>query len=1498
MRRILKWTGIVLAVPILLFLTLSFLLYLPPVQDFAVRKVAAYVSEAMGLDVSVGRLRLRFPLDIDLQDFAARDSLGDTIAMARSLVVDLDLTHALHGRVGVEGIGLTDVQADTKDLIATVRVSGRFGKLSLRDDVDLPTCRVAIDEVVLSRADVAIVLRDTVTAKDTTSTVIPWTIDVGRAEIDASRLRLCLEAASLDISAALQHLEAGDAHIDLGRQRYAVGTFEGRLADMAIGGKTDIRLPDATLATDSIAFDAEAMHLDIAALRLRSASSRIDGAVAMDIKAFTPSAGGRLTASVDARVGREDMAWALLMADSTALAPFAREWPLAALHLTLSADGNVDSLRLTRLDATLPGTLDLQARGAAFSILDAAGRGADVSLNAHSGDMSWLLRAVGADTRTLRLPSAELVAEGHIRGTDMNVKARLDEGDGSVLLQAQASVPDWRTSAMTYDAAVGVRQVDVRHFLPTDSIGHVSATVALSGSGTDIYAATTTLDADVQVSQLVYGRRFDLSGIGLLASVSNGQGRATLTSDNSLMRCRAEVAAMLERRLSGLTFGLDLTSADFYALGITDHPLSVGACFHIDGTTNLSDHHAIDGSINDITLTTADTLFRPEDITLRALLRPDTLHAYVASGDLYVTVDTDKGYERLLQQSSRFTAELQRQWAARRFSLDALRRELPKADVHASVGTANPAFGMLKANGIAFDMANVDFTLSPEEGMNCGGQVYGLKTEGVQLDTVAFFAFQDTTGLSVEARVRNGRRNPQFRFDTRLSAVLTDTGSVARLRYIDERGRTGIDIGLRASIADESLQLSIAPRDPILGYRTFHANADNYLRLLRRNRIETDIKLVSDDGTGLNLYSTPNADALQDLTLGLQHINIGRLISVVPYAPKLTGMLDGDVHLQQHDKSITLSADVTANTLTYETAALGQVGLQAVYLPNADGSHYIDGSLTHDGMPVATIGGTLGKSSGSAATPLDINLGLERFPIKLANGFIPTGDAAAKTPVAVLSGFLMGDVHLGGTTARPDVDGVVHTSDVRIRSDLYSIGLRLDDSDIRLDDSRLTIDSLRFYASGKQPLVMAGTADFARLDRIALDMNVTARNYELINARKTAGALAYGRVYVDCNAMVRGTLNDLRIMGSLKVLPETDATYVLTDSPLSTDDQLAGLVDFVDFSDTIRVGQKPETVRPKHINLIMSVDIADAAQLHCMLSSDGNNYVNIEGGGTLTMTYSPERNLQLNGRYTVNSGKLKYTMMVIPLVEFAIKNGSYVEFRGPIANPHLNLSATERLRTTLTENGQPRSVAFDVGLALTQTLDNMGLEFTIEAPEDMMVQNELASMSAEQRGRVAVTMLATGMYITESTSSTDGGFSGQNALNAFLQSQISNIAGKALKSVDLSLGMEQGTTATGAMTTDYSFRFAKRFWGNRISVIVGGRVSTGQDAVNDEKTIIDNLTIEYRLDKSATRYVNVFYKKNTQSLLDGEVLEMGAGLVLRRKTNRLGELFLFRNKSE
>jgi hypothetical protein len=177
------------------------------------------------------------------------------------------------------------------------------------------------------------------------------------------------------------------------------------------------------------------------------------------------------------------------------------------------------------------------------------------------------------------------------------------------------------------------------------------------------------------------------------------------------------------------------------------------------------------------------------------------------------------------------------------------------------------------------------------------------------------------------------------------------------------------------------------------------------------------------------------------------------------------------------------------------------------------------------------------------------------------------------------------------------------------------------------------------------------------------------------------------------------------------------------------------------------------------------------------------------------------------------------------------------------------------------------------------------------------MQNQLAQMTAEQRGKTAVSLLATGMYLNDDMlSAGTGGLKASDALTAFLQSEIQNIAGNALRTVDLSVGMESGVSATGANTTDYSFQFAKRFWGNRISVIVGGRVSTGVGATNTAESFIDNVAVEYRLDKSSSRYVRAFYDRSTRDPFEGQLTKTGVGLVLRKKTNKLGELFIFRSK--
>ena len=184
----------------------------------------------------------------------------------------------------------------------------------------------------------------------------------------------------------------------------------------------------------------------------------------------------------------------------------------------------------------------------------------------------------------------------------------------------------------------------------------------------------------------------------------------------------------------------------------------------------------------------------------------------------------------------------------------------------------------------------------------------------------------------------------------------------------------------------------------------------------------------------------------------------------------------------------------------------------------------------------------------------------------------------------------------------------------------------------------------------------------------------------------------------------------------------------------------------------------------------------------------------------------------------------------------------------------------------------------------------MGLEFLIEAPDDISVTNQLSGMSVEERGKLAVTMLTTGMYLV------DGNTSGlmNSALSSYLQSEINNITGNALRSLDLSIGVDNATDATGAMHTDYSFKFSKRFWNNRLRIEVGGKVSTGNEVAQQNQSFFSNVTFEYRLSEASNKYLKVFYDRSTYDWFEGEVGEFGVGFLWRRKLDRLKDVFNFK----
>ena len=117
------------------------------------------------------------------------------------------------------------------------------------------------------------------------------------------------------------------------------------------------------------------------------------------------------------------------------------------------------------------------------------------------------------------------------------------------------------------------------------------------------------------------------------------------------------------------------------------------------------------------------------------------------------------------------------------------------------------------------------------------------------------------------------------------------------------------------------------------------------------------------------------------------------------------------------------------------------------------------------------------------------------------------------------------------------------------------------------------------------------------------------------------------------------------------------------------------------------------------------------------------------------------------------------------------------------------------------------------------------------------------------------------------------------------------------RTVDINVGITDLEDATtGDTYKNYSFSFTKRFWNDRLKVIIGGEVNNNANAPANE-SFINNVSLEWKISNSGNRYLRLFYDKNYESILEGEIIETGVGYVYKRKLSNLNELLIFNKKN-
>ncbi|MFR1235949.1 MAG: translocation/assembly module TamB domain-containing protein [Barnesiella sp.] len=1213
-----------------------------------------------------------------------------------------------------------------------------------------------------------------------------------------------------------------------------------------------------------------------------------------ELSADLSAGGGLLTSDYNAPVSARINAW-ISLNDISSFYGDTKKYtqslsPASRINMNLTATGSLKRLNLSELKAELPSHFLLHLSGNAQNITEPKKLSASVQLNGNFTNMGFI-RYMVPDTalqNRLSIPSLTLKGEAKVLPDDMTAHLICYAGKGKLALEGSYS-----PQKELYDATLSLDSFPLFRFLPKDSLGYISSQIEANGKGFDFLSGKTTAQISAKIRQLQY-KAYDFNGIQADVSLADNRLIAGITSLIPDLKAHLEFNGYISKQKYTGNLTGNIPHMDLQAVKLSTTPLKGSMNFSIKGNAALPDQiYDLEAKITKLELLADKAEINFEQLLLKAETDSTHIKGNLRSGDMSIDFSAPSGPNNFLSAINRTIPILNEQVNNKRLDIESLQHAMPDFSLSVNAARKNLLNQYLSSMGMNFH--NLNLKAENDSLLNLSAGIDRFQVSGIILDTVRMKVNESNERLYYHLNIRNRPDNllgQTAAFD--LDGYVSGNSSQFLCIQKNQQGNEGFHIGCKASLQDSLLRISFFPNQPIIGFESWNLNEDNFFEYKFGEHFDANIRLEHNDRHLIVETQHKNGFNFQEaLHVDMKGVDIESWLQLSPFAPPVAGLLSANLLLNFPQNTTNVKGSLGIENLKYDKQRIGTVNMEIAYQLDSIGRQQAALNMDIDGKEVARIGGYY---AGNSPEPLNITLKLNQLPLSTANPFLP-GD------MAHLQGGLNGEISVTGKTESPLLNGWLQTDTTAFSVPMIGTSYNLSDNKILIDEGILHFDEYSVTGPNQKPLYVSGDINLKDFSHIYTDLRLHASEFQPIRVDKNSKSMVYGKAIIDLETTVKGPLDRLTIRGNVDLLNGTEVTYVMRDSPLELKQQENNMVTFVAFNDSTAI-EETDSI-PKNtiigMDILMNLNIAPSVKMAINLSADGSNRIDLEGGGSLTYTMNTLGDSRFTGKYVLSGGYVRYNPPIISQKLFKIQQGSDVTWNGNMLDPILNITAIETLRTSVTEENQnSRIVNFDISIEIKNTLERLSVSFGLSAPQDLTIQNQLQSLTAEQRASQAMNLLLYNTYTGPGTTA-KANLTG-NPLNSFLQKELNQWAQNNLKNIDLSFGIsEYDDQRTGGATTrtDYSYKVSKTLFDDRFKVVIGGSFSPDATTNEDLKeNLIDDISLEYMLNKRENMYIKIFRHNDYESILEGEITQTGVGFVVRKKLSNLLDLFRFSNRKK
>ncbi|MBB6611695.1 translocation/assembly module TamB domain-containing protein [Pontibacter sp. Tf4] len=1427
-------------------------------------------------------------------------------------------------------IGLNSAEIENSSLsyvnrVAEQRIEVDLGKAALTgDEIDLPNARVNLGSLELHNSTIvyaqekykpsdSLAVNPAKTVRELDESVekaqgqpVNWIVTLDKTDISGVNIKFDnFNTPAQPRGMDYDHLHFTDIVLQANDLSYSLNRTQAELKQLQLKEKSGFRVENFQA---DILFDS--VQTKLTNLDLKTGNSHIQRDLAiryrsLDALADNPGNTQLDLSIVDSRIAMQDVLYFM---------PELRQNPsfksIVNSTLTISGDveGSVDNMIVRQLRASgLNGTI-VNVTGNIRNATDPDNLYLDLDVNELQTTRATILAFAppGTIPPNIRIPE-RVRLEGAVEGslTNFDAQTTINSSIGNLTADVDMGQHD-RFSATIKTAGFALDEL----FTDSLGLGTIAGTVTANGQG--LTPETMVADVKANLTKFEYNN-YSYNNIVADVDINREIYKVNARAEDPNLNLTLDGTFNLRDTTSTKsTFALDINEANLHALNLYAEPLKIEG--KLQGNFTGTDASTLNGRFfgQQLVVQHNNTTYPVDSLALdlkqragntEVLVRSDVMNAEMQFGNSLATLPT-----AILKHFSNY------------FDLQ------PDPPYPANLNLEDFTFNInLKKTGVITSFVPGLTQLQPA-GPLTGS--YDGETQTFKMDggfTRLKYTDYTLNGLTLQVRGDREKMNynvnlsqflsPSLRAkDVALTGAARDNDLLVRLSVAEDSTEAKFVMGGVLNSLGRGYRFAFNPEQLVINGDTWTVPEDNYLQFDTNFIYANNINLQHNN-MGLNLNSQGPVGPGAPLTATFNNFEIEYITRSFQQSDSLmSGTINGTATLRDIMSGTPgITADVTVKDFAYEGVPVGDIALVA---GTAGSNRYsLDARLTGNENQLLVDGFIETQPN---ATLLNLTARIPSLNIASFQGF-------TEGIIDDLGGNATGNLRITGTLADPNILGDLSFNQAQFTITQLGSLYRLQNERMVFNESGISLPDFTLTDSLGNTLEINGNLLTQNYTDFRLDLTASTDKFMALNSTAQDNGLFYGKVFIDADATVKGTMMEPVVETNARILDNSNFTLVIPADEAGAAER-EGIVEFVNLNDSATaIIRKNVPSDSTGITGFVGADvraqlyITDASTITIVLDPiTGDNLVVRGTADPMFIGMTPSGDINMSGRYEITDGK--YSMDFYDLVsrELEIEKGSYIAWTGDVLQANMQVTAIYTVETAPLE-----LVASQIGGTQDPVLRNElpflvyvnvegemlkpDISFDIQVPETAQGRmprevasslNDLRTDEAEMSKQVFALLVLNRFLAPDPFTSSGGGFAStaRNSLSQVMTNQLNNLTQRYAGGLGLELGLnsyEDYSSGAAQGRTDLNVALRQQFLNDRLTVRVGTDIGLegGQREQNSMSGFGGDISVEYSLTEDGRLRVQAFQRNQFEDYLEGDVRATGVGVIYMREYDHFSDLF-------